>query len=252
MFEILAEIVEYEKIHKGRKNPDCVAQRLLNEHVHDKSATASATPDSVVRSEAIGFMLAGTVDPPNILSLSTFMVARNPALQTRLYQELKSSWPSIQGPAPSYKVLRGLPLLRGTVQEAIRLTHGVATGPSRLVGKGGARVAGYDVPAQAVVAAPSYFVHMDPQVFPNPEKFEPDRWADDDRSNSLVAFSRGRRMCPAEQYSLIMLYTTLATVFRRFRVDPYETTTKDYEWNQYISIMFSGRPMRAIIKKRLD
>ena len=36
------------------------------------------------------------------------------------------------------------------MQESIRLTHGVATGPSRLVGKGGARVAGYDVPAKVI------------------------------------------------------------------------------------------------------
>lgn len=72
---------------------------------------AEATPDSVVRSEAIGFMLAGTVDPPNILSLTTFMAARDPALQERLYQELKSSWPVMESPTPSYKALRSLPVL---------------------------------------------------------------------------------------------------------------------------------------------
>ena len=82
---------------------------------------ASATLDSVVRSEAIGFMLAGTVDPPNILSLSTFMVARDLALQARLYQELKSSWPNMQSPMPSFKVLRSLPLLvsNGSVQRPV-------------------------------------------------------------------------------------------------------------------------------------
>ena len=82
---------------------------------------ASATLDSVVRSEAIGFMLAGTVDPPNILSLSTFMVARDLALQARLYQELKSSWPNMQSPMPSFKVLRSLSLLvsNGSVQSPV-------------------------------------------------------------------------------------------------------------------------------------
>lgn len=104
-------MVKYEKNAEGLKNPDCVTQRLLNEHLDDKSTTKIPTPDSLVRSEAIGFMLAGTVDPPTVLPFSTFMMAQNHSLQTRLYEELKSAWPNLQDPMPPYAVLRSLPLL---------------------------------------------------------------------------------------------------------------------------------------------
>jgi hypothetical protein len=52
---------------------------------------------------------------------------------------------------------------------------------------------------QAVVAGSSYYVQMDPAVFPTPEKFDPQRWIQNDHSESIVAFSKGRRMCPAAQ-----------------------------------------------------
>lgn len=224
------------------------------------------------------------------------MVARDLALQARLYQELKSSWPDMQSPMPSYKALRSLPLLvsdgsvqspvefhescnadasntilqRGTVQEGIRLTHGVATGPSRLVGKGGARVAGYDVPAKVIrlsalrnLSPLSDHQHCcrpssqprptlstwTPRCFRIPKSSNqtdgpmttaPTRsWLSPEAAacalpNSECYISAVHTELPGHanakpsdsvtRYSLMMLYTTLAAVFRRFRVEPYETT----------------------------
>ena len=42
------------------------------------------------------------------------------------------------------------------------------------------------------------FVHLDPQIFPNPESFDPKRWLKEDSStldHYIVAFSKGQRSC---------------------------------------------------------
>ncbi|OAA37393.1 Cytochrome P450 [Metarhizium rileyi] len=147
--QIISQLVEHEKNHIGPKSKDCVMQRLLNAHRDSESKISIPTPDATLRSEAVGFTLAGTADPPNILALGTFMAARDSEMQKGLYKELKAIWPDLRSPAPSYNLLHQLPLLRGIIKESIRFTHGVATGPARLVGAGGARIGGYNVPAKA-------------------------------------------------------------------------------------------------------
>jgi cytochrome P450 len=55
-------------------------------------------------------------------------------------------------------------------------------------------------PLQTPVSESNYFVHMDPDIFPDPESFDPDRWLraakDGFRLDRyLVSFSKGSRMC---------------------------------------------------------
>lgn len=109
--QIISKLVEHEKTYIGPKNKDCVVQRLLNAHRDSESKISIPTPDATVRSEAIGFTLAGTADPPNILALGTFMAARDPEMQEGLYKELRAVWPDLRSPVPSYNLLHQLPLL---------------------------------------------------------------------------------------------------------------------------------------------
>lgn len=46
----------------------------------------------------------------------------------------------------------------------------------------------------------SYFVHMDPTLFPDPTVFNPDRWIEatkrgDNLTRFITAFSKGTRQC---------------------------------------------------------
>lgn len=50
------------------------------------------------------------------------------------------------------------------------------------------------------MSSSAYFMHMNPDIFPNPESFQPERWlqasAEGERLNKyLVSFSRGSRQC---------------------------------------------------------
>lgn len=58
---------------------------------------------------------------------------------------------------------------------------------------------------QTPVSQSAYFVHMNPQVFPEPESFNPERWikaAEKGQylSRFLVAFSKGSRQCLGMKY----------------------------------------------------
>jgi hypothetical protein len=100
---------------------------------------------------------------------------------------------------------------------------------------------------QTPVSQAIYFVHHDPTIFPEPEKFDPERWirASNDGTNLkkyMVSFNKGSRQCLGMKYvpiickshsSLLTLYSslayaemylTLAMFARNFNVDLVNTT----------------------------
>ncbi|KAJ5688948.1 Cytochrome P450 E-class group I [Penicillium macrosclerotiorum] len=165
------------------------------------SRNGAPLPESALLDEAIGVMHGGVLDISNVLPYGTFHLAQDLKSQQTLYEELKQVWEDPAGPIPDYEILRKLPYLRGVVKESLRCTHGVISGMPRVVTANGATIDGNFIPPKTIVATSSFYVHMDPTVFPEPEKFDPERWATDDPQleRAFVPFSKGRRMCPASK-----------------------------------------------------
>lgn len=96
---------------------------------------------------------------------------------------------------------------------------------------------------------------MNPRIFPEPEKFDPDRWINAAKNGQrldryLVSFGRGSRQCLGMKWVALPLfrllssqtladrtpslayaelYLTAATIFRRFEMELFETTTADVQ-----------------------
>lgn len=88
--------------------------------------------------------------------------------------------------------------------------------------------------SQTAVSMSGWMMHRNPDVFPNPDKFDPERWLDPDpevvraRERCLVAFGRGNRMCLGMNLAYCELYLTLAMLFRQFdSLVPYEFGVED-------------------------
>lgn len=71
----------------------------------------------------------------------------------------------------------------------------------------------------------SYLIHMNPKIWPEPFKFNPQRWIDNPRlSKYLVPFSRGPRNCVGQNLAWAELYMMTAKLFRQFEMELYDTT----------------------------
>jgi cytochrome P450 len=68
----------------------------------------------------------------------------------------------------------------------------------------------------------TYGVHRDPEVFPEPDRFDPERFSPENTSTrhpySYIPFGAGRRLCVGYRYALSEAKTILSTVLRRYRV----------------------------------
>ena len=76
----------------------------------------------------------------------------------------------------------------------------------------------------------NYAVSHDESIFPDSHTYNPDRWLNDPKapdgkqlSRYMVAFGRGTRSCVGMQLAYAELYIGLATIFRRFDFELYDT-----------------------------
>ncbi|KAK8092013.1 Cytochrome P450 [Apiospora hydei] len=91
----------------------------------------------------------------------------------------------------------------------------------------------WSIPPGTPVSQMNYVVNNDPDLFPRPLEFHPERWVDaPERADGrrleryMVSFMRGSRSCIGINLAWAELYLALAHVVARFDLPPYDTTAE--------------------------
>jgi cytochrome P450 len=83
-------------------------------------------------------------------------------------------------------------------------------------------VDGYRIPAGWTVAVAISGVHRDPDLFPNPDRFDPARFDPntvvDRQRAAYIPFGAGRRACSGSHFAVLEATVALAVILRRFRL----------------------------------
>ncbi|TEB28395.1 cytochrome P450 [Coprinellus micaceus] len=226
-------------------------QETIYHHLLNPKSGQQLTTDAL-QHEANTLVAAGTDTVANIGNMAMFQILNNKDVQRRLRQELRDAFPDVDSPMPLEK-LEKLPYLTAVVQESLRLGHGVVTPMPRIAAQAKS-IGGYLVPQGTVVAMSVVFVHTNPDIFPQPLKFDPDRWLKETSSglhNYLVAFSKGPRQCIGMTLGWAELYLIIGNLVRRIDLELVDTTKEDVEWKALLSPRWKGR-VKARIKKVED
>ncbi|KIP07977.1 hypothetical protein PHLGIDRAFT_105021 [Phlebiopsis gigantea 11061_1 CR5-6] len=226
------KIAELDRPGYGRKNirqikgiienPTILADaphQLVYHTLLDPNASLKLSRPSL-HDEAGMLVVAGVDTVSNSSTVATIWTATQ-GDPDRLRAELRAVWPRIDAP-PSLEVLEDLPYLRAVCKEALRLSHGVYTPMLRIVPPEGATLGGQFVPGGTSVGISNLFVHLNPEIFPEPHKFCPERWlapGAESLDTWLVAFSRGPRSCLGINLGWCELLMNTANIFRCFTVE---------------------------------
>ncbi|XP_065290412.1 cytochrome P450 2A9-like isoform X2 [Dermacentor albipictus] len=95
----------------------------------------------------------------------------------------------------------------------------------------------YLIPAGTVVISNIWAAHMDPERWTDPEQFKPERFLTDEGSvliekpQNLIAFSIGKRMCPAEPLANAQVFVYIALMVQRFVILPEEGKSIDLSFD---------------------
>ena len=89
-------------------------------------------------------------------------------------------------------------------------------------------IAGYKVPKGVSATIFTYMIHRDEKYYPDPEKFDPDRFLPENSADrhpyAYIPFSAGKRNCIGQRFALMEEKIILANIFRRFEVKSLSTT----------------------------
>ncbi|KAL4959677.1 cytochrome P450 [Aspergillus stella-maris] len=112
-----------------------------------------------------------------------------------------------------------LPLLRAFINELMRW-RGTPPLSMPYQGEEDVEYNGYRIPSNALVVANQWSLNMDPEIYPEPEKFIPQRWIDNPKLKKPYLFGHGRRVCPGEEFARNSLFITFAQILWAFEIVP--------------------------------
>ncbi|MFM9045482.1 MAG: cytochrome P450 [Solirubrobacterales bacterium] len=181
-----------------------------------------------IADELMTFMLAGHETTSNALSWAFRWLSLNPEARETMVGEVDEV---LQGRTPSFEDAERLPWTKAVVEESMRLSP-----PAWMVGRKAVEedhVGGYRIPAGASAMVLIRSIHRDPEVWENPEGFDPRRFLPENRGDlprsAYLPFGAGRRICVGSTFALVEATLLLAMISQRYEFDlpPWASVTED-------------------------
>ncbi|ORY58843.1 putative cytochrome P450 [Pseudomassariella vexata] len=171
--------------------------------------------------EAQALTAAGSLTTANTLDATIYQLLTHPNHLARLYRELEVAIPD---PAvlPPATELEKLPFLTALLHEGLRISKGLPHRFARVSPDVSYSYGDVVIPRGLPVGMSFIDMVEDPETFPEPNSFEPERWMPFDepevrrRRKRLVIFGGGTRICLGINLAWAELYLTVAAVVRRF------------------------------------
>jgi cytochrome P450 len=170
--------------------------------------------DRQLRDETLTLFVAGHETTALALTYALFLLAQHPEHQAALAREVGRV---LAGRDPEFADLERLTFTEAVLLETMRLYPPVwGVGREALVD---VDVGGFHLPKGSSVFMSQWAVHRDPALFPDPERFDPGRWAKGARDLPRFAyfpFGGGPRICIGNRFAMMEATLVLAVLARRF------------------------------------
>ncbi|KAF6203470.1 hypothetical protein GE061_001801 [Apolygus lucorum] len=154
-------------------------------------------------------------------------MAANPFIQEKVFEEIYAN--TKEKDTPELVDLPQMPYLEACIYETQRIRPVVPLGIPHGA-REDAELGGYRIPQGSMILVPQFVLHMDPQVWVDPDRFDPARFFDSNtkklvRDHShFMPFQCGKRVCIGEEMARMMLFLFGAAILKKFSVSlPPET-----------------------------
>jgi sterol 14-demethylase len=241
MGELIAAIVD-ERRRLGSREDDFL-QALIDAHYSDGRALTHEEITGLI----LAIMFAGHHTSGVTFSWTSALLAQNPEWCAELVAEQERI---VGDRRASLQDLRSMEKLEWTIKEVLRLYPPLILLMRRL--QKDIEFEGFELPSGSMLMASPAVGHRIPEVFRDPDRFDPARFSPEraeDRKHamSFVAFGGGRHKCMGTSFALIQLKAIYSHVLRNFEIEPVgDLYEPDYE-----KLLVGPRlPCRARFKRK--
>ncbi|WP_073480999.1 cytochrome P450 [Streptoalloteichus hindustanus] len=205
--EAITEVVERRAAGRGRSDSADLVGVLLD----------AGWPMGRVRDTLLGEMMGGHHTSGVATSWTLHLVSLHPEVERRLHAELDDV---LRGrTTPDHADLRRLRYLEMALNESMRLYPPAPYAARETTTE--ISVGGYRLPTGTTILHPIWAVHRNPRVWPEPDRFDPERFAPAAAASrhrlAFLPFGIGPRHCSGAGFASVQIRLMLAVLARRFR-----------------------------------
>ena len=208
--EMILNIIRTRKANNQKEDD------LLQMLIESKYEDGSSMSEQQILEESIILMVAGHETTAMTLSWTFMLLAQHPTIEQQL---LASILQAIGGVQPSMTDLHKLDYSYQVLEESMRLYP-----PAWIVDREPLEddtVEGYSVKKGVDVAAFIYGLHRNEKYWPEPDKFDPERFSVDNKKRhkpyTYLPFGGGPRICIGQHFAMMEMQYVLAMLLRRYR-----------------------------------
>jgi len=190
---------------------------LLEARDEDDPSSGGGMTDQQVRDEAMTIFLAGHETTANALTWTWYLLSETPAVEARLLEEVGRV---LGDRLPTVADIGSLSYVEKVVTESMRLYP-----PAWIIGRRALQdypIGEYLAPARSIVVMSPYVLQRDARYFPEPERFNPDRWTPEFRAAlppfAYFPFGGGPRRCLGESFAWMELVLVVATIAQQWQL----------------------------------
>jgi pentalenene oxygenase len=198
----------------GSEGDDLLSMLLA---ARDYETDGQGLSDTELADQAMSFFAAGVETTANLLGWAFNLVSGNPDVENRLHSEVDTV---LGGRPPTHLDLPELPFTSQIINETLRLyppawllTRAISSDTS---------IAGHLLAAGTTIVFSPYLVHHRADLYPDPEGFDPERWAKDGgrvpAREAFIPFGGGARKCIGDQFGVTEAVLVIAMVATRWRL----------------------------------
>ncbi|KIW82858.1 hypothetical protein Z517_02101 [Fonsecaea pedrosoi CBS 271.37] len=218
-------------IRTEKRRKDTIFAQILSSDLPEEELSDERLVD-----EGVLIATAGSETTAWAVTITTYHVMKNPDVLAKMRAELAGVEVPPGDPVAPWTSLEKLPYLTAVIKEGVRMAGGMLSRLPRIYDRP-IQYKEWTIPAGTPVAMTPHLVLIDENIFPQPRKFDPERWLDDDavaegRTTSrldryIVAFGKGSRNCIGMHLAYAQLYMSIAAVVMRYNLEMYQTDDSD-------------------------
>jgi cytochrome P450 len=199
-----------------------------------RNADGSPMTPRQVRDNLMSIVLAGHETTASELAWAFQLLAHNPRVQDRLIEEIDADGGEEYLTATVREVLRHRPVFLFTIPRAVKQPI---------------EVGGWTYRPPVQLLGCIYLVHHDPELYPEPHEFRPERFLESSPStNTWLPWGGGRKRCPGLHLATLEMKTVLRTVLETMTVRPAARRIEHPGWRSVIVTPHAGS--RVVLQRR--
>lgn len=203
-----------DQIADGRLHPE--RDNFLSLMLQVKDENGQPMSDKQLRDEFITLFFAGFETTARTLTWGWYMLSKHPEVMHKLQDEADRVL--VDGRPGSSADLDRLTYTRMVIDETLRLYP-----PTAMLARQNVEadeIGGYKIPAMSLITLSPYAVHRSSKYWPDPERFDPERFSAENAAGrpkaAYIPFAAGPRVCIGNSFSLLEMVYTFAMAVKRF------------------------------------